>query len=149
MTMAEVSKAIESLLSERVRSAPGPFFPAPSVPTRFNFDQGVPAPESYPIDDLARYAARAITEGGTAACEYAAGGNEEMGKGYIGLRKVLADRISARDGRAFTKDNVLLANGSSTRCRSCPPPCSTRATGWSSRPCPTPSCCRTWPPGGR
>ncbi len=113
MTMAEVSKAIESLLSERVRSAPGPFFPAPSVPTRFNFDQGVPAPESYPIDDLARYAARAITEGGTAACEYAAGGNEEMGKGYIGLRKVLADRISARDGRAFTKDNVLLANGSS------------------------------------
>ena len=113
MTMAEESKAIEGLLSERVRSAPGPFFPAPAVPTRFNFDQGVPAPESYPVADLARYAQKAIEDGGAEACEYAAGGNEEMGKGYIGLRTVLAQRIANRDGRPLTKDNVLLANGSS------------------------------------
>jgi 2-aminoadipate transaminase len=110
---------IQSRLSERVRSAPGPFFPAPVVPIRFNFDQGTPAPESYPIDELAEYAMKAIKEGGVAACEYAAGGPEEMGKGYIGLREVLAERLSRREGRSFTRANILLANGSSNALSLC------------------------------
>src|ERR1700753_3813446 len=105
------SGASEGQFSESVRNAPAAFFPEPDVPIRFNFDQGVPAPESYPIDDLARYAERAIKEGGVDACEYAAGGMEEMGKGYIGLRELLAERVSQRDGRSFNRQNVLLANG--------------------------------------
>ena len=123
MTVHETSdgiqERIETRLSERVRSAPAPFFPDPSVPVRFNFDQGIPAPESYPVDDLADYAAKAIRSGGIAACEYAAGGMEEMGKGYLGLRDVLADRLSGRDGGPFTRQNVLLANGSSNALSLC------------------------------
>ena len=65
--MAEATDLLEQRFSERVRSAPGPFFPQPDVPIRFNFDQGVPAPESYPIEDLAQYAMKAIREGGTDA----------------------------------------------------------------------------------
>ncbi len=106
-------ETIGGLLSARVGSVAGHYLPAPSVPVRFNFDQGVPAPESYPIDDLAHYAMTAIKEGGQAACEYAAGGAEEMGKGYIGLRELLAERMGARDGQSFTRQNVLLSNGSS------------------------------------
>ena len=52
-------------------------------------------------------------------CEYAAGGMEEMGKGYIGLREVLADRVSRRDGRTISRHNVLLANGSSNALSLC------------------------------
>jgi 2-aminoadipate transaminase len=114
-----IQSRIESRLAERVRSAPAPFFPDPAVPVRFNFDQGIPAPESYPVDDLADYASKAIRSGGIAACEYAAGGMEEMGKGYLGLREVLAERVSRRDGGPFTRKNVLLANGSSNALSLC------------------------------
>ena len=63
-----VADATRSKFSERVRTAPPPFFPDSGRAIRFNFDQGVPAPESYPIDELADYAARAIRSGGVAAC---------------------------------------------------------------------------------
>jgi 2-aminoadipate transaminase len=116
--MTEAS-ATDNLFSTRVRNAPGAYFPPPAFPVRFNFDQGVPAPETYPVEELAEYAAQAIKDGGVAACEYAAGGPEEMGKGYIGLRQVLAERVARRDGRSVTKDNVLLANGSSNALSLC------------------------------
>ena len=114
-----MSDVIKDRLSERVRATQGGYIPAPDVPIRFNFGQGVPAPESYPIDDLAEYAAKAIKEGGVAACEYAAGGTEEMGKGYIGLRALLAQRVAQRDGRELTRDNVILTNGSSNALSLC------------------------------
>ncbi len=114
-----VTDAMRSRFSERVRTAPPPFFPDAGTAIRFNFDQGVPAPESYPVEELAEYAARAIRDGGVAACEYAAGGMEEMGKGYIGLREVVAERVASRDGRAIDRRNVLLANGSSNALSLC------------------------------
>src|SRR5262249_1897145 len=98
-----VSDAIWSRFSERVRTGPPPFVPGSGTAIRINFDQGVPAPESYPIDELADYAARAIRTGGVAACEYAAGGMEEMGRGYIGLRELVAQRVSQRDGRTLDR----------------------------------------------
>ena len=42
-----------------------------------------------------------------------------MGKGYIGLREVLADRRPAREGHSFNRQNVLLANGSSNALSLC------------------------------
>ena len=114
-----VADAIRTKFSERVRTAPAPFFPAPGTAIRFNFDQGVPAPESYPVADLADYAARAIRTGGQAACEYAAGGMDEMGRGYVGLREVVAHRLAQRDGRPLDRRNVLLANGSSNALSLC------------------------------
>jgi len=111
--------SIEELLSKRVASVAGHYLPTPSVPIRFNFDQGVPAPESYPIEELAEYAMKAIKEGGVDACEYAAGGAEEMGKGYIGLRELLAERIGTRDGRRLNRQNILLSNGSSNALSLC------------------------------
>ena len=114
-----VADGMRSKFSERVRTAPPPFFPDSGRAIRFNFDQGVPAPESYPVDELAEYAAQAIRRGGVAACEYAAGGMDEMGKGYIGLREAVAQRVARRDGRALDRRNVLLANGSSNALSLC------------------------------
>ena len=104
--------SISDLWSERARSAPGPYFPRPSVPVTFNFDQGSPAPESYPVEDFAEYARRAILEGGTAGCDYVARGLDEMTRGYTGLREQLAARISQRDGRPMAPDGLMLVNGS-------------------------------------
>jgi 2-aminoadipate transaminase len=44
---------------------------------------------------------------------------EEMGRGAIGLREVLAARIGTRDGRDLSRHNVLLANGSSNALSLC------------------------------
>ena len=105
--------SITDLWSERARSAPGPYFPRPTVPVTFNFDQGSPAPESYPVEELAEYARRAVLDGGTDGMDYAAGGPDEMTRGYTGLREQLAARVSRRDGRAVGPDGLMLVHGSS------------------------------------
>jgi 2-aminoadipate transaminase len=88
-------------------------FPEPKVPVTWNFDQGTPAPELYPLDDLKEYIAKAVQEDGVLTMEYfGAAGFEEMTWGYAGLRQILADRMAKRDGRPYGKDGVMLVNGS-------------------------------------
>ncbi|MCU1346748.1 MAG: PLP-dependent aminotransferase family protein [Acidimicrobiia bacterium] len=88
-------------------------FPEPKVPVRFNFDQGTPAPELYPLKEFKHYLTRAIDEHGADTCEYfGAAGYEEMQYGYAPLRATIAERIGRRDGRAFTRQNVMLTFGS-------------------------------------
>ncbi|HLY83826.1 MAG TPA: PLP-dependent aminotransferase family protein [Acidimicrobiales bacterium] len=108
-----MSKPISDLYSEKAKSAPGPYFPRPSVPVKFNFDQGSPAPETYPVDDFAEYAKRVILQAGPGGCDYVATGMDEMTRGYTGLREQLAARISRRDGREVGPDGLMLVNGSS------------------------------------
>jgi 2-aminoadipate transaminase len=104
--------SISDLWSERARTAPGPYFPRPPVPVKYNFDQGSPAPETYPVEELAEYARRAILDGGRPGCDYAAGGADDMTRGYLGLREQLARRIARRDGRSLGPDGLMLTHGS-------------------------------------
>lgn len=107
-----MSASIEDLWSNMAKSAPGAYFPRPPTKITYSFDQGVPAPETYPVEELAEYARRAILDGGAPACDYLTA-PDEMTRGYLGLRKVLAERIAARDGREVTARSLMLVNGSS------------------------------------
>jgi 2-aminoadipate transaminase len=89
-------------------------FPEPKVPISYNFDQGTPAPELYPLEDLQDYVGRAVDMYGELACAYFGdAGYEEMTYGYAGLRETVAGRVARRDGRDVGKDGVMLTNGSS------------------------------------
>lgn len=104
---------MNELVSRRVREAPAPFFKQPPVPVTYDFDQGVPAPELYPLEDLAGYAAAALDKFGRSACAYVGGeGYDELSYGSTGLRQVLADRIRSRQGRDLGTGGVMLFNGS-------------------------------------
>lgn len=105
--------SIDTLFTRRVREAPAPFFVKPPVPVTYDFDQGVPAPELYPLDELAHYAAAAIERFGPSALSYVGGeGYEELTYGSGGLREVLAERIGERQGRQLGPLGVMLFNGS-------------------------------------
>ena len=104
---------IDELVSRRVREAPAAYFTSPPVPITYDFDQGVPAPELYPLDDLARYAAAALEKYGPLALAYVGGeGYDELSYGPAGLRQVLADRIKQRQNRDIGPAGVMLFNGS-------------------------------------
>jgi 2-aminoadipate transaminase len=73
----------------------------------------VPAPEIYPLDDLARYAAAALETFGPSACAYVGDdGYTDLFYGSGGLRQALADRLAERQGRAVGPLGVMLFNGS-------------------------------------
>jgi 2-aminoadipate transaminase len=108
-----VTVKIDELVSRRVREAPPAYFTEPPVPVTYDFDQGVPAPELYPLEDLARYAATALERFGASACAYVGDeGYDELSYGPAGLRRVLADRVRQRQGRDVGSRGVMLFNGS-------------------------------------
>ncbi|HLY83158.1 MAG TPA: PLP-dependent aminotransferase family protein [Acidimicrobiales bacterium] len=105
---------LESLWSERARTAPDKYFPVPPVPVRYNFGQGVPAPELYPVADLQAYAVKVLEQAGAEALSYVSpDGPFELVYGYTGFRRELARWISQRQGKAVTEANIMLCNGSS------------------------------------
>jgi 2-aminoadipate transaminase len=104
---------IDELVTRRVREAPPPYFRQPPVPVTYDFDQGVPAPELYPLEDLAHYAAAALERFGASACAYAGDeGYDELSYGPAGLRHVLADRVQHHQGRDLGRRGVMMFNGS-------------------------------------
>lgn len=110
-----MSKGPQDLYSARANALLDNEFPfeEPKTPVRWNFDQGTPAPELYPLDDLKAYVAKAVETDGILTCEYfGPAGYEEMTYGYAGLRSIVAERTGRRDGRPLTKANIMLVNGS-------------------------------------
>jgi 2-aminoadipate transaminase len=108
--------AIEALYSERALAVLYDYFPfpEPKVRVKYNFDQGVPAPELYPLSDLEAYIGRAFATYADLTCGYYGdAGYEEMTYGFAGLRETLAKRINCRDKREFDRRGVMLVNGSS------------------------------------
>jgi len=102
-----------ALVSSKVRNAPPVYFPPPPDWIKYNFDQGTPAPEIYPLKDLQHYAARTLDIFGADALGYYAGNHyDEMSYGYAGLRERIAERIERRDGRNPGVDGIMLVNGS-------------------------------------
>ena len=109
-----MNRSIEELVSTEVSGGPPLFFPQPEVPIDYNFDQGNPATETFPLEALAAIEEQVRREVGGAGFDYfdSATGYEELVYGWRGLRSVLADRFAARDGVDLGPMNLILTSGS-------------------------------------
>jgi 2-aminoadipate transaminase len=112
--------------SDIALSGPPLFFPDPSSPVTFNFDQGIPDEETFPLADLQRLHEEILARDEGRAMEYISMGWDEEKEqiqylstyielvlGYTGLRAELAkwlNRHSDRDD--LVADNFILASGS-------------------------------------
>ena len=96
---------IRSLLSPSARAGSSSWSAAPGRTTAITFGGGLPDPDTFPIDDLARAAEIALREDQW-ALQY--GGLY----GYEGLRDLLIERIRASDGVALELEQVALTSGS-------------------------------------
>lgn len=115
-----------SLYSDLAQDGPPLFFPDPPVRVTFNFDQGVSAEETFPIEDFKRLAVEVLEEDQGRALEYISFEYDEEAKqivyissydelvlGYRGLRDELAPWVSAKNGgRSVDADNFILTSGS-------------------------------------
>ncbi|MBQ42833.1 MAG: hypothetical protein CME15_10275 [Gemmatimonadetes bacterium] len=72
----------------------------------YDFGSGCTNPETFPVQELAEAAARAIPLVGTALARYPGD------LGHLGLREVMAARESEREGVAVSPDHIALTNGS-------------------------------------
>lgn len=70
-----------------------------------SFAGGLPAPDVFPVEEVARAAERVLSEHGPQALQYGAT------DGYLPLREMLA-RHTARYGMHITPDNILITSGS-------------------------------------
>lgn len=95
-------------------TGPALFFPDPEVPAVFNFDQGLAAPETYPVKDLTRLASKVLESGGPTVLDYFDPdvGYEELIFGYRGLRARIAERVRKLQGKDFGPNGVILTSGS-------------------------------------
>ncbi len=75
-------------------------------PDVISFAGGLPAPETFPIDDIKRINQLVLQESGSRALQYT------TTEGYAPLRKWIANRMNCRLGTQFDEDNIMLTNGS-------------------------------------
>jgi 2-aminoadipate transaminase len=85
----------------------------PRTSFKYRLDQGVPAPETYPMELLWELGSRVMSQHGPVAFDYMdpSEGPDEMTLGYTGLRRLIATRISERDGRDIAPAGVILTPG--------------------------------------
>ena len=105
---------ISGLFADEVRRRPLIPLGGQGVPIRYDFDQGLPAHETFPYQALAELARRTLDEDGAPALEYIDPrfGYADMSLGYGGLREIIARRIAERQGRTIGSDGVILTQGS-------------------------------------
>lgn len=72
----------------------------------YDFCSGCTDPASFPAVEIAKYAANAINEVGVDFARYP----EELG--HLGLREIMAERESQREGVEVSLNNISLMNGS-------------------------------------
>src|SRR5216683_307566 len=114
------------LFSDIAQSGPPLFFPDPPVPVTFNFDQGVPAEETFPLDDLEALHKEILDRDEGRAMEYISMGYDrergqilylptyiELVLGNTGLREELASWLNRKNDRTdLTADGIILTTGS-------------------------------------
>lgn len=85
----------------------------PRTSFRYRLDQGVPAPETFPMELLWELGSRVVTQHGPVAFDYMdpSEGPDEMTLGYTALRRLIAARIRERDGRGPGPTGVILTPG--------------------------------------
>ncbi|MFC1475660.1 PLP-dependent aminotransferase family protein [Candidatus Zixiibacteriota bacterium] len=77
-----------------------------SKPGVISFSAGMPAPESFPIEELKAVADRVLVQYGTLALQYG------LSRGYGPLREFVAEWVSRRGGDGITIDNIIITAGS-------------------------------------
>ncbi len=105
---------LQSLYTKAARLGKPVFFSLPDTPVIYNFDQGLAAQETFPLEDIKRIHEEVVSRDGGGLFQYGdmAGGYDEMLYGYGPLRSRIADRIKQRDGVNLTEEGVLLTSGS-------------------------------------
>lgn len=115
-----------TVLSDIARSGPPLFFPDPPTPVTFNFDQGVPAEETFPIDELVALHEEIVQRDRGRALEYISFGWDderdrllylstyvELVLGNTACREQVASWVSRRQGvSGLGADNIILTSGS-------------------------------------
>jgi 2-aminoadipate transaminase len=99
----------EGLFAERVRlmksSAIREMLKVTELPGCISFAGGLPAPEAFPVEEIAVVTERILREQGARALQY---GPTE---GYYPLRELIANQLSSHD-LAVSPENVLITSGS-------------------------------------
>jgi 2-aminoadipate transaminase len=112
--------------SDIAQSGPPLFFPDPPVPVTFNFDQGVPAEETFPLEELRALHEEILARDGGLAMEYISMDFDrerqrilylstyiELVLGNTALRTELAGWLNRRNDRTdLVADGIILTSGS-------------------------------------
>lgn len=101
------------IFSAKALDASAVYFPQYDTPPRYDFDQGMPDPATYPLEELEACARQVLQTQGRAACSYfGSAGRSEMVYGYAGLRDSIAVWVGKRDQISLDRKNIMLMNGS-------------------------------------
>jgi 2-aminoadipate transaminase len=117
---------IATLTSELAANGPPLFFPDPTVPVTFNFDQGLAAEETFPIEDFKVLAPEVLERDGARALEYISFDHDTdadrlyYSPTYVELvlgNTDLRDEVAAWVGRLqerpdLAAENIILCSGS-------------------------------------
>ena len=76
------------------------------APDLISFAGGLPAPELFPVEALARAAREVLAEDGPAALQYG------VSEGHFPLRRWVCDHLAEADGMTASPEQVLITNGS-------------------------------------
>lgn len=71
-----------------------------------SFAGGLPAPELFPLEEIDEVSRIVLKEAGAKALQYT------TTEGYAPLREWIANRMNARLGTAFDRDNIVITHGS-------------------------------------
>ena len=109
MTIAVKGIKMEYRISDKMKSlkpsAIREIFKALTDPTIISFAAGNPAPESFPVDDLARISADIFRDSATSALQYS------VTEGYPPLREDVKARLSSRFGIGRDFDMTIITSG--------------------------------------
>ncbi|WP_236795426.1 PLP-dependent aminotransferase family protein [Amycolatopsis sp. GM8] len=103
---------VSELLSESARNPQPGYFPSPTVPVRFQFEQGAPSPDAFPVEALNEATLAAQRKYGPLLCGYSDGNRTDMKYGTLSLREAVAAWLEKREGRPFSTEQLMLTNGS-------------------------------------
>ena len=75
-------------------------------PEIISFAGGLPAPELFPVEEMAKASQEVLKESGRQALQYS------TTEGYLPLREFIANRMSEKNNIKTTPDNILVTSGS-------------------------------------
>lgn len=98
----QFSKRMDNLKASDIRE----ILKVTENPEIISFAGGLPAPELFPVEELKNISRIVLEEDGSKALQYT------TTEGHAPLRAWIADRMNAKLGTAFGKDEILLTHGS-------------------------------------